>query len=69
MSDTKFDCILFYYSERQSRYTEYDNNVEFHKGLSQNDDYVNDSRPKLIIVIDNLIRKASDNVYRFIHKG
>jgi len=29
MSDTKFDRILFYCSEWQSSYTEYDNNVEF----------------------------------------
>jgi len=33
MNDTKFDRILFYYSEWQSIYTEYGNNVEFHEGL------------------------------------
>jgi len=60
MSDTKFDRILFYYSEWQSSYTEYGNNVEFHEGLPRNDDYVNDPRPKLI-VIDDLMREASDN--------
>jgi len=60
MSDTKFHLILFYYSEWQSSYTEYDNNVEFHEGLPRNEDYVNDPRPKLI-VIDNLMCEASDN--------
>ena len=60
MSDTKFDRILFYYSEWQPSYTEYGDNVEFREGLPRNDDYVNDLRPKLI-VIDDLMREASDN--------
>jgi len=37
------------------------NNVEFHESLFRNDDYVNDSRPKLI-VIDDLMRETSDSV-------
>lgn len=60
MNDTKFDRILFYNSEWQPSYREYGDNVEFHEGLPRNDDYVNDPRLKLI-VIDNLMREASDN--------
>ena len=60
MSDTKFDRILFYYSEWQSGYVEYGDHVEFHEGLPQNIDYNDDPRPKLVI-IDDLMREASNN--------
>lgn len=60
MSDTKFDRILFYYSEWQLGYREYNGNIEFREGLPQNSDYASDQRPKLI-VIDDLMREASDN--------
>lgn len=60
MTDTKFDRILFYYSEWQPGYIEYGDNVEFHEGLPQNIDYSSDPRPKLVI-IDDLMREASNN--------
>ncbi|XP_039313836.1 uncharacterized protein LOC120359655 isoform X1 [Solenopsis invicta] len=41
-------------------YTEYGDNVEFRESLPRNDDYADDPRPKLI-VIDDLMREASDN--------
>ena len=58
MSDTNFARIILYYSEWQNNYLDYGKNVEFHEGLPQNQDFANDSRPKLVI-IDDLMRDSS----------
>lgn len=61
MADTKFARKIVYYAEWQNGYLEYGDDVEFHEGLPQNEDFVGDSRPKLI-VIDDLMRESSNNV-------
>ena len=58
MSNVHFDRIIVYYSEWQSTYKELGNNIEFHEGLPKNSDFVDDPRPKLII-IDDLMRESS----------
>ena len=58
MSNVHFDRIIVYYSEWQSTYKELGNNIEFHEGLHKNSDFVDDPRPKLII-IDDLMRESS----------
>lgn len=60
MSDTPFARKMLYYSEWQDGYLEYGKDVEFHEGLPQDEDFVSDSRPKLI-VIDDLMRESSNN--------
>ena len=58
MSNVHFDRIIVYYSEWQSTYKELGNDIEFHEGLPKNSDFVDDPRPKLII-IDDLMRESS----------
>ena len=60
MIDTRFERILFYYSEWQSGYAEYGDKIEFREGLPQSADFASDPRAKLI-VIDDLMREASNN--------
>ena len=58
VSDTKFDRILFYYSEWQPTYREFEREIEFHEGLPKSSDYADDPRPKLLI-LDDLMRESS----------
>ena len=57
-TNTRFDRIILYYGEWQSGYRDLDKNFEFREGLPQNNDWVNDPKPKLII-IDDLMRESS----------
>ena len=50
MSNVHFDRIIVYYSEWQSTYKELGDNIEFHEGLPKNSDFIDDHRPKLIII-------------------
>lgn len=61
MCNVNFERIIFYYSEWQLAYRDFDKAVEFHEGLPQPSDFMNDSRPKLII-IDDFMREASNSV-------
>ena len=58
LSDTRFERIILYYGEWQSGYRDLGKDVEFCEGLSQNTDWLNDPKPKLII-IDDLMRELS----------
>ena len=58
MSNVRFDRIIVYYSEWQSTYKNLGDNIEFHEGLPKNSDYIDDPRPKLLI-IDDLMRESS----------
>ena len=58
VSNTRFDRIILYYGEWQSRYRDLRKDIEFREGLPQSRDWVNDSKPKLII-IDDLMRETS----------
>ena len=58
VSNTRFDRIILYYREWQSRYRDLGNDIEFREGLLQSNDWVNDPKPKLII-IDDLMRESS----------
>ena len=57
-TNTRFDRIILYYGEWQSGYRDLGKNIEFREGLPQNNDWVNDPKPKLII-IDDLMRESS----------
>ena len=58
VSNTSFDRVILYYGEWQSRYRDLGKDIEFREGLPQNTDWVNDPRPKLVI-IDDLMRESS----------
>ena len=58
MSNVHFDRIIVYYFEWQSAYKELGDNIEFHEGLPKNSDFVDDHKPKMII-IDDLMRESS----------
>ena len=66
--DTCFDRILFYYSEWQDAYKSDfvvstdcgTHGVEFIEGLPQISDYSNDNGKKKLIIIDDLMREASN---------
>ena len=60
MCDVSFERIIFYYSEWQHSYNEYEKKIEFREGLPQPSDYSNDSGTKLVI-IDDLMRESSNN--------
>lgn len=51
---------IFYHSEWQPAYTQIDKGLEFCEGIPQTSDFVNDLRPKLII-IDEFMRESSNN--------
>lgn len=61
MSDTVFSKIIFYYSEWQSSYKDFDKEIELREGLPQSTDFDSDLQPKLI-VIDDFMRESSSNV-------
>ena len=58
VSNTHFDRIILYYGEWQSGYRDLGKDIEFREGLPQSNDWVNDRKPKLII-IDGLMREFS----------
>ena len=59
-TDTRFDRIILYYGVWQSGYRDLGKNIEFREGLPQNNDWVNDPKPKLIIM-DDLMRESSSS--------
>ena len=60
VSNTRFDRIILYYGEWQSGYRDLGKYIEFREGLPQSNDWVNDPKPKLII-IDDLMRDSSSS--------
>ena len=58
VSNTRFDRIILYYSEWQSGYRDLGKDTEFREGLPQSNDWMNNPKPKLII-IDDLMRESS----------
>ena len=58
VSNTLFDRIILYYGEWQSGYRDLGKDIEFREGLPLSNDWVNDPKPKLII-IDDLMRESS----------
>lgn len=67
MTDVVFDRILFYYAEWQDGYKSenYINNgkqIEFREGLPKSEDYSNDPHLKKLVIIDDLMREATNHV-------
>ena len=58
LSNTHFKRIILYYGEWQSGYRDLGKDVEFREDLPQNTDWLNDPKPKLII-IDDLMHESS----------
>ena len=58
VSNARFDRIILYYGKWQSGYRDLGKDIEFREGLPQNNDWVTDPKPKLII-IDDLMRESS----------
>lgn len=61
LCDVEFSRIIFFYSENQPTYTEFDSCVEFCEGLPHPSDFADDPSPKLII-IDDFMRESANNV-------
>ena len=58
VSNTRFNRIILYYGEWQSGYKDLGKDIEFSEGLLQSNDWVNDPKPKFII-LDDLMRESS----------
>jgi len=54
MADVKFAQKIVYYAEWQPTYLEYGSDVEFREGLPQSEDFLNDNKPKLVIIDDQM---------------
>ena len=57
-SNRRFDRIILYYGESQSGYRDLGKDIECREGLPESNDWMNDPKPKLII-IDDLMRESS----------
>ena len=55
VSNTRFVRIILYYGEWQSGYRDLGKYIEFREGLPQSNDWVNDPKPKLIIIDDIVV--------------
>lgn len=67
MADVKFDRILFYYAEWQEGYKsekflKNGKTIEFREGLPKPEDYSNDPSLKKLLIIDDMMREASNHV-------
>lgn len=62
MSDTKFSRIIVYFGEWQPTYREYGENVEFKEGLPQSSDFTSDSKPKLLIIDDQMNNPSTGTI-------
>lgn len=69
LCDVEFSRIIFYYSEWQSTYTEFDEVVEFREGLPHQTDYADEPGPKLIVIDDNMRESGSANLIDLFTKG
>lgn len=66
MSNVSFDRVLFYYSEwqdsyRQEKYLRNGKEIEFREGLPNPEDYSTDPSTRKLIIIDDLMREATNN--------
>ena len=70
VSNTRFERIILYYGEWQSGYRDLGKHIEFCEGLPQSNDWVNDPKPKLVI-IDDLMRESSSGgaIVNLLTKG
>lgn len=63
MVDVTFDRILFYYGEWQDGYkNDIEKNIEFREGIPSPDDYSHDPEKKKLVIIDDLMREATNNI-------
>lgn len=67
MADVTFDRIIFYYAEWQEGYKsekllKNGKTIEFREGLPKPEDYSNDPQLKKLLIIDDMMREASNHV-------